>query len=216
MTTTLLDAVDALTLRWHVDVRDEDGKLIKRARQKPRLEQLADAITQSSGRGGGKSLARERSLIDGHAAQMLADYRRQINDAARGLQVPAGDPIPTLRAWYAASLAKVTTDEWQQSWTGTLERWAREIDDKINPPTSETYPVACPMCEAAFWRDPQQDNSQVKWPLRARYWDEWQHGRTDAEASCLACGARWYGTDVVIQLRDAVLDTNRIVAETVA
>lgn len=197
---TLLEAVHALTRRWNVDIRDDNGKLVNRVRHRPRLQMLEDAIAKSSGNGGGASLARERSLIDSHAAQMHADYRRQINAAAKILDVPAGDPIPTLEAWYAASLAKVTTDAFIQQWIDTLSRWRIEIDSKLNPPETTTIEHACPACEAVIYNDPRQAGAKFRWPLRGKRWFPGQHGIDNAYVDCLACGAKWDGIGKVREL----------------
>ena len=101
--TDLLTAVDALTKRWSIDVRDDRDKLVKRIRHRPRLRMLEDAVAKSTSRGGGASLKSERSNADEHAIEMLKDYTKQINKLARDLDVPAGgddykDPVLTLRA----------------------------------------------------------------------------------------------------------------------
>lgn len=198
MTTALLDAVDALTLRWHVDVRDDDGKLLTRIRHKPRLDMLTDAIISSTNKNGGGALARERDVMNSQAAQMRIDYKRAINKAAAVMGVAAGEPVPTLRAWYAATLSKVVTDSFADEWIGTLTRWAQEIDNLLNPPETVTVEAACPLCEATFFTD--KEGREVPWPIRARKWDIRQHGTDAADASCIVCGGRWDGLTAIREL----------------
>lgn len=199
----LLDSVDSLTKRWsHRVVQDataDQPQRITIVRHKPRLHMLADAITTSTNKDGGGALARERNLINTQAVQMLADIRRGINKIAATLDVPAGEPIPTLRAWYVASLAKITTDAWQDEYTAKLHRWATDIDDLLNPPEQVTIEQPCPMCEAAFFYD-KADKTEKPWPLRARKWDIRQHGTDKADASCMVCGATWDGLTAIREL----------------
>ena len=201
--TTLLDAVDALTTRWSHRVEqaatEDQPARTTIIRHRPRLTMLEDAIVTSTNKDGGGALARERDLINTQAAQMLVDYKRQINKYARTLDVPAGAPIPTLRAWYAATLAKITTDAWEREYIDTFTRWATEIDTLLNPPQQVIVARPCPQCEAAFFTD-KSDGSQKPWPLRARKWDVRQHGTEKADASCIVCGATWDGLTAIREL----------------
>lgn len=199
----LLAAVDQLTKRWSHRVEqpetDEQPARTSIIRHRPRLQMLADAIISSTNRDGGGAQARERDVMNSQAAQMLLDYTRQINDAARAFDIPAGRPIPTLRAWYAASLSRVTPDSWEAAWAGKFERWASEIDSLLNPPQQVTIERPCPSCESAFYVD-KMDKQQKPWPLRARKWDIRQHGTDAADASCIVCGARWDGITAIREL----------------
>lgn len=200
--TTLLDAVDALTARWshRVEQPETEDQPAKTTiiRHRPRLQMLADAIITSTNKDGGGALARERDVMNSTAAQMLVDYRRAINKAAATLDVPPGDPIPTLRAWYVASRAKITTDAWENEWVDTLTGWARDIDNLLNPPETVIVEAACPLCESAFFTD--KDKRELPWPIRARKWDIRQHGTDAADASCLVCGAKWDGITAIREL----------------
>lgn len=198
--TTLLDAVDSLTKRWSHRVTqpatpDQPERTVI-VRHRPRLSMLEDAIITSTNRDGGGALARERDILNTTAAQMLLDYKRQINQAAKALDVPAGEPIPTLRAWYVATLSKVTNEAWEADWIATFTRWAGEIDSLLNPPEQVIIERPCPLCEAAFFTD-KTDKTQKPWPLRARKWDIRQHGTDTADASCLVCNARWDGMTAI-------------------
>lgn len=193
--TTLLDAVDALTVRWSIRVHQpataEKPAKTTVVRHRPRLRMLADAIHQSTNRDGGGSLARERSPIDATAAQMLADITRRIHDMARALDVAPAGPIETLRAWYVATQAKVLPEAWEHAAITELQRWADDIDAHLNPPQQVTIETPCPSCDAAFFTD--RDGDQKPWPLRARMWDIDQHGHDRADATCCVCGATWNG-----------------------
>ncbi len=195
--TTLLEAVDALTKRW--SHRVDQGERTTIVRHRPRLTMLEDAILTSTNKDGGGALARERDILNTTATQMLLDYRRHINRIASKLDVPAGQPISTLRAWYAASLAKITNDAWEAEYIDTFTRWATEIDNLLNPPQQVTIEQACPMCEAAFFTD-KTDKTLKPWPLRARKWDIRQHGTDKADASCIVCNATWDGLTAIREL----------------
>ena len=195
--TTLLEAVDALTKRW--SHRVDQGERTTIVRHRPRLQMLEDAILTSTNKDGGGVLAKERTIFDATAAQMLIDYRRRINQIAAKLDIPAGQPIPTLRAWHAATLAKITNDAWEAEYIDTFTRWATEIDDYLNPPQQVTIEQACPMCEAAFFTD-KTDKTLKPWPLRARKWDIAQHGTDKADATCIVCNARWDGMTAIREL----------------
>lgn len=201
--TGLRDAVDALTKPWthgvYQPATDDQPEQTVSLKHRPRLQMLEDAIVTSTNKDGGGALARERDVMNSTAAQMLIDYRRQINKAAKLLDVAPGAPIPTLRAWYVASLAKVTTDAWAAQWEALFTRWAGEIDSLLNPPQQVVVERPCPQCEAAFYID-KADKTKKPWPLRARKWDFRQHGTDAADASCIVCGARWDGLTAVREL----------------
>lgn len=201
--TDLLTAVDALTLRWSIDVRDDRDKLIKRIRHRPRLRMLEDAVAKSTSKGGGESLKSERSNADEHAIEMLKDYTRQINKRATELEVPATgehykDPVATLRAWYVAARAKVLTDTWEDKHIRTLQQWAWEIDKKLNPP-DETVTIErpCPRCESAFWWDQGMGGAQMRWPLTSERYSSGQHGIDHARVVCRFCNTHWDGISQV-------------------
>lgn len=198
--TTLLDAVDGLTKRWsyrvHQPATHDKPARTTIVRHQPRLRMLEDAILTSTNRDGGGALARERDVMNTAAVQLMADYKRQINRAAKALDVPPGEPIPTLRRWYVATRAKVLPESWERDWINRLEWWAGEIDALLNPPEQVTIERPCPRCAAVLFTD-KADGQQKPWPVRARKWDIRQHGTDSAEAVCMVCGARWDGLTAV-------------------
>lgn len=203
MTETLLDAVDALTTRWSIDVRDDQGKLVKRVRHKPRLRMLEDAVAKSTSAGGGASLVSERYNGDEHAIEMLKSYTATINRMARDLDVPKrgsyyNDPLATLRAWYVTALKRTITDTWAIPHIDTLTRWAREIDKKLNPPDEAiTIERPCPRCESVVWFDKAMGGAEMRWPLTSERFSSGQHGIDHARVHCRFCGHTWDGISQV-------------------
>lgn len=150
----LLAAVDQLTKPYPHTVHDIHGNpqighngAATNIERPPRLTQLHDAIRPSGSSDTGSSSARERILIDAGALEQWSQYRDQINEAARKVDVRTDvDPARTLRRWYVAVEQRGLTDTFTDQWVRRLNGWAHAIDRRLNPPYQREVTAPCPFC----------------------------------------------------------------------
>ena len=187
----LLEAVTALTDRYHVEViRDDNTKT--RIRHRPRLRQLRDAIHPSGNKGGNGKLARERSLIDAGALDLYQRIEKHIHKAARVVGADVQDEAEiVLKRWLISARQKVTSDAFEDEWAHRFEGWAKQIDARLNPPVVVEITAPCPICGESKALD--RDSGDLVSALTIRYWRSGQEGIEDAETRCGFCEAVWAG-----------------------
>lgn len=190
-TDRLLEAVSALADRYHVVAfRDDTTKI--RIRHAPRLRQLREAIHPSGNKGAGGKAAREKSLIDAGALDLYRSLEAKIHKAAATVGADVKDlPEIVLKRWLIAARQKHATDAFENEWAGKLEKWAKSIDSRLNPPIVVEITAPCPSCGESKALD--RDTGDIVSALTIRYWRSGQEGIEDAETRCGFCEAVWAG-----------------------
>lgn len=207
----LLDAVDQLTKPTRTKIVQDDPATPTSTRlitveQAPLLERLQEAIRGTIGIGGSKSLASERSMLDGDALRRFMVIATTVNDWARlaGADVHKGDPVATLRAWYVAYQQKPHADEADLWHARELYSWVGQINAKLDPPRVWDLPDPCPVCEAKVWFDPKEPSKKGRpRPLIVEYRETGPDLIQHARAMCRACEQVWGVRELAYALEEA-------------
>jgi hypothetical protein len=198
--TTLLDAVDALTLPTTVKVIQGPGKptVIK---HDPLLTQLQAAIVAGTDRSSNASPARERMPLNADAMRLcdeiegkLIRWQLRLSKSVR-FDTLAGQ----LRAWYALYLATVRSEHTDLQYERILTGWHREITNMFDPPTRLEITAPCPLCNARVSVE-QGTGNQVT-AVVVEYLEIGAATLDEATGSCRACGVVWKGRAALRELR---------------
>jgi hypothetical protein len=168
----------------------------------PLLTQLEEAIRGTIGIGGSGSLAHQRNMLDADALLRFSQISSQIMDWARmaGASVTKGNPVATLRAWYAKFTAGSHSSEvWH---TGMMLGWAEQIKEKLDPPRVWDLPDACPVCNASTWTNPTDEQTYLR-PLVVEYKPDGPNVIQDAKALCRSCKTVWGVRQLAFELEQA-------------
>lgn len=201
--TTLLDAVDALTLPEvnHLAQKDDLGHWLKAVTvtHAPLLVRMREATFPSSNKTtGSASSASTRSLADLEAMHQYALMASQIGDWCRiaGVQ-PTRDPVHDLRAWYVTTLTNTVDTGWH---TRKLHAWASVIRNHLDPPESFIAEHPCPVCHTTAYGNAVDGGD--RYPIEVRYRKPDHGGMTDEHATCRVCRTTWVGHDAILELAD--------------
>jgi len=198
--TTLLDAVDALTLPTTVKVIQGPGKptVIK---HDPLLTQLEAAVAGGIGSHAGASPSRERIPLNADAMRLCDEVGgKLIRWQLRQSRSVRFDTLAgQLRAWYAAYIGTVRTEHTDLQYERILTGWHREITNMFDPPTRLEITAACPLCNARVSVEPGTGNQVTA--VVVEYLEIGAATLDEATGLCRACGVVWKGRAGLRELR---------------
>lgn len=199
----LLGAVDALTKPIISRViQTNDAGITCTEPTKVELPSLLDQLLASiqSSMGGstsGASLAFEGAPLNTSALFEAMKITAQIDSWCHAVGIVAThQPAHDLRAWYAMTLARPETREFE---TKHLEQWKRTIESLLDPPRQKDLPDACPECGATEWWDPKT-GARYHRPLVIRYKPD---DPGDATGMCRACAHVWNARELAFAIEQA-------------
>jgi hypothetical protein len=198
--TTLLDAVDALTLPTTVKVIQGPGKptVIK---HEPLLTQLEAAVAGNTGSHEGSSKTLERIPIDPGALELKGSISSTVMSWQLRLSksVKFDTVAGQLRAWYAAYIGTVRTEHTDLQYERILTGWNQQITNMFDPPTRLEITAPCPLCNARVSVDPGTGNQVTA--VVVEYLEIGADTLDQASGSCRACGVVWKGRSALRELR---------------
>jgi len=198
--TTLLDAVDALTLPTTVKVIQGPGKptVIK---HDPLLDQLQAAIVAGTDRSSNAAPARERMPLNANAMRLCDQVGAElIRWQLRESKSVRFDTLAgQLRAWYAAYIGTVRSEHTDLQYERIISGWHREITAMFDPPTRLEITAACPLCNARVSVEPGTGNQVTA--VVVEYLEIGAATLDEATGLCRACGVVWKGRSALRELR---------------
>lgn len=209
----LLDAVDALTKPIRTKIIQDgpvghlvDEQHVVTVELPPLLEQLETAIRGTIGIGGSGSLANERNMLDADALYRLVLISNMVKEWARmvGANHVKGDAGATLRAWYIGYTAQPRELDSERFYISKMQQWAKQIEEKLDPPRVRELPDRCPECRADSWWNPA-DKHRYLHPLVVRYKPHGPDMIQQATASCRACEASWGVRQLAYEIEQSFL-----------
>jgi hypothetical protein len=188
-------------------------RVVRRRVDAPLLDQLRDAVASSLESGGGGKPGRERVPIDVAALTLYEDIDGRIRSWLDELGArPGRDVTPTqaLRTWYVMWTAGRHTEGLEDRYQATIEGWAQQVRDKLQPPKRIEITAPCPVCGREWINvglklpngDDDPNDVEMVRVLNAVE----RETIDDSYAMCQACNTVWVGTGRMRQLRIAIDD----------
>lgn len=210
----LLQVIDRLTMTQTTAIWQdfEDGRRATKILAAPLIQQLRQAITSSSTGHGGGSLPNQRNVLDADAMQKYDALERAILKAykQRTAAAPYLMPEMNLRQVYISisnlyrggQISEDALLDELSTWT----RWARTIDDKLNPPPTREITAECPMDGCGKRWATGRDGETIP-AIIVEYRepaDITQNTLSASTATCRACGEVWRGDRRLRELAIAI------------
>ena len=198
--TTLLDAVDALTLPTtaRIDQGLDRKTVIKHA---PLLDQLEAAVAGNTGSHEGSSKTLERIPIDPGALEL----KGTISSTVMGWQLRLARRVRfetlagQMRAWYGTYIGTVRSEHTDLQYERILTGWQRQITNMFDPPTRLEVTAPCPLCHVRVSVEAGTGNHVTA--VVVEYREVGAATLDEATGLCRACGAVWKGRSALRELR---------------
>lgn len=203
-------------------VRNSEQTLRRRT-ELPLLDQLRDAVASDQGQSGGKKPGREQVPVDIAAIQMYENIDGIIRAWLLELGARPGKEITltqALRSWYTLWAVSQHVEGIERRKRVTLEGWAVQVRDKLQPPKRIELTAPCPECgfewiNVGLKRADRSDDPEDLEYVRTLTAVE-RPSLDDSFAVCQKCDTVWLGVGRMRALRIAIDDAEAKAAALVA